>query len=155
MTMHSQRYLRRIILLVVLLVIHLLCCRSYWLVISIIPICHAGISCPQLELKMYHYCDDIHLYLPIHILFDSRSAYLGSEVTEKLNKDFSKPWFGWKKDGTVANDLSDMTYKEDVLRVIRLMFVAHQQRWVDVSLRNLIGDYRLAEESRRKICRCQ
>ena len=72
----------------------------------------SGVSCPQLEPIVYHYCDDIHLYLPIHILFDSRSAYLGSGVTEKLNKVFSKPW--WKKDGTVANNLSNMTYKEVV-----------------------------------------
>jgi len=35
-----------------------------------------------------------------------------AEVIGKLNADFSKPWFGWKKDGSVAQDLGDMTYEE-------------------------------------------
>ncbi|KNZ81816.1 Fatty acid synthase subunit alpha [Termitomyces sp. J132] len=64
-----------------------------------------------------------------------------AEVIEKLNKDFAKPWFGWKKDETVATDLSDMTYEETVLRMIRLMFVSHEKRWIDLSLRNLTGDW--------------
>jgi fatty acid synthase subunit beta len=28
-----------------------------------------------------------------------------AEVIGKLNADFAKPWFGWKKDGSVAEDL--------------------------------------------------
>jgi fatty acid synthase subunit alpha len=43
---------------------------------------------------------------------DKRAAWLaerGAEIIEKLNKNFQKPWFGWKKDGTAAEDLSDMT----------------------------------------------
>ena len=36
------------------------------------------------------------------------------EIIGKLNKDFAKPWFGWKKDGSIAIDLSDMTYEETV-----------------------------------------
>ncbi|KAF9267936.1 fatty acid synthase [Marasmius fiardii PR-910] len=70
------------------------------------------------------------------------------EVIEKLNRDFNKPWFGWKKDDSVAKDLGDMTYQEVVLRMIRLMFVAHQQRWVDISLRNLTGDWLRRVEER-------
>ncbi|KAJ7762020.1 fatty acid synthase [Mycena maculata] len=69
------------------------------------------------------------------------------EVIDKLNKDFSKPWFGWKKDGSVAKELGDMTYEEVALRMVRLMFVSHEKRWVDISLRNLTGDWlRRAEE---------
>ena len=30
------------------------------------------------------------------------------EIIGKLNQDFVKPWFEWKKDGSVATDLSDM-----------------------------------------------
>jgi enoyl reductase-like protein len=70
------------------------------------------------------------------------------EVIEKLNRDFSKPWFGWKKDGSVAQDLRDMTYEEVVLRMVRLMFVAHQNRWIDTSLRNLTGDWLRRVEER-------
>ncbi|KAH8117927.1 fatty acid synthase [Phellopilus nigrolimitatus] len=64
-----------------------------------------------------------------------------TEVIEKLNRDFSKPWFGWKKDGRVVADIGDMTYEEIVLRMVRLMYVAHEGRWVDISLRNLTGDW--------------
>ncbi|KAJ6624064.1 fatty acid synthase [Mycena sp. CBHHK59/15] len=70
------------------------------------------------------------------------------EVIGKLNKDFSKPWFGWKKDGSVAKELGDMTYEEVVLRMVRLMFVSHEQRWVDISLRNLTGDWLRRVEER-------
>jgi fatty acid synthase subunit alpha len=58
-----------------------------------------------------------------------------AEVIGKLNADFSKPWFGWKKDGSVAQDLGDMTYEEVTLRMVKLMFVEKEDRWVDVSLR--------------------
>jgi len=51
------------------------------------------------------------------------------EVIGKLNKDFTKPWFGWKKDGGVAKELGDMTYEEVVLRMVRLMFVSHEKCW--------------------------
>ncbi|KAH7913599.1 hypothetical protein BJ138DRAFT_606981 [Hygrophoropsis aurantiaca] len=70
------------------------------------------------------------------------------EVIEKLNKDFAKPWFGWKKDGSVALDLADMTYEEVTLRMIRLMYVSHQSRWIDTSLRNLTGDWLRRVEER-------
>jgi fatty acid synthase subunit alpha, fungi type len=46
-----------------------------------------------------------------------------AEVIKKLDADFAKPWFGWKKDGLVAEDLGDMTYEEVTLRMVRLMFV--------------------------------
>lgn len=71
-----------------------------------------------------------------------------AEIIEKLNADFSKPWFGWKKDGSVATDLGDMTYEEVTLRMIRLMFVDKQSRWVDISLRNLTGDWLRRVEER-------
>lgn len=64
-----------------------------------------------------------------------------AEVIEKLNRDFAKPWFGWKKDGRVVSDLGDMTYEETVLRMIQLMYVAHEGRWIDISLRNFTGDW--------------
>jgi fatty acid synthase subunit alpha len=71
-----------------------------------------------------------------------------AKVNAKLNKDFAKPWFGWKKDGSVASDVGDMTYGEVVLRMVRLMHVSHEKRWVDVSLRNLTGDWLRRVEER-------
>lgn len=34
-----------------------------------------------------------------------------------------------------------MTYGEVNARMVRLMYVAHEQRWIDPSLRNLVGDW--------------
>ncbi|KAJ3540249.1 hypothetical protein NM688_g6254 [Phlebia brevispora] len=82
---------------------------------------------------------------------EKREAWLNErrgDVIAKLNKDFSKPWFGWKKDGSVVEDLADMTYEEVVLRLVRLMYVAHQERWVDLTLRNLTGDWLRRVEER-------
>ena len=97
--------------------------------------------------KLWKEFDDTVFKLPK----EKRVAWLKErrdEVIGKLNKDFSKPWFGWKKDGSIATDLGDMTYEETVLRMVRLMFVAHQKRWVDVSLRNLTGDWLRRVEER-------
>lgn len=49
-------------------------------------------------------------------------------------------WFGAKDDGTVC-DVADMTYGETLRRMVRLMYVKHQSRWVDRSLRDLVGDW--------------
>jgi fatty acid synthase subunit alpha len=48
------------------------------------------------------------------------------------------PWLGWRKDGSVAEDLGDMTYDEVTLRMVRLMFV---EKEIDLSLRNLTDDW--------------
>lgn len=97
--------------------------------------------------KLWKYFDDNVFNLPK----DKRAAWLvehRAEVISKLNKDFAKPWFGWKKDDTVVEDIADMTYEEVVLRMIRLMYVAHQERWVDLSLRDLTGDWLRRVEER-------
>lgn len=72
---------------------------------------------------------------------EKRAAWLDSHrdyVIKRLNADFQKPWFG-ERNGQPA-ELGDMTYEETVNRLVRLMFVAHQSRWIDPSLRNLVGD---------------
>ena len=97
--------------------------------------------------KLWKEFDDTVFKLPK----EKRVAWLmerHDEVVGKLNKDFSKPWFGWKKNGSVAKVLGDMTYEETVLRMIRLMFVSHEKRWVDISLRNLTGDWLRRVEER-------
>ena len=97
--------------------------------------------------KLWKEFDDTVFKLPK----EKRALWLAErkeEIIGKLNKDFAKPWFGWKKDGSVATDLGDMTYEETVLRMIRLMFVPHEKRWVDESLRNLTGDWLRRVEER-------
>ncbi|KAL0953237.1 hypothetical protein HGRIS_004490 [Hohenbuehelia grisea] len=103
--------------------------------------------------KLWKEFDDSVFKLPK----EKREKWLvehADEVIMKLNRDFSKPWFGWKKasspgaaDG-VARDLGDMTYEETILRMIRLMYVEHETRWVDKSLRNLTGDWLRRVEER-------
>jgi len=81
---------------------------------------------------------------------DKRQAWLNANadsVIDKLNRDFAKPWFAQKKDGTVVKDLGDLTY-ETVVRLVRLMYVKHQSRWIDISLRNLLGDWLRRVEER-------
>ncbi|KAG9315241.1 hypothetical protein JVU11DRAFT_4375 [Chiua virens] len=97
--------------------------------------------------KLWKEFDDTVFSLPK----EKRAAWLAerkTEIIDKLNKDFAKPWFGWKKDGSVALDLGDMTYEEVTLRMIRLMYVGHQDRWIDPSLRNLTGDWLRRVEER-------
>lgn len=107
-------------------------------------------------IKLWKEFDDTVFKLPK----EKRVAWLTqnkASVIEKLNRDFSKPWFPQKKDGAVVENLGEMTYEEVVLRMIRLMFVSHEKRWVDLSLRNLTGDFcrrveeRFAGETRASI----
>lgn len=61
-------------------------------------------------------------------------------IIKRLNDDFQKTWFGRNSAGQ-AVDLEDMTYGEVVSRMVELMYVKHEKRWIDVTLRNLTGDF--------------
>ncbi|KAJ2890915.1 fatty acid synthase alpha subunit Lsd1, partial [Coemansia aciculifera] len=63
-----------------------------------------------------------------------------NEIVTRLNSDYFKPWFGRKADGRVA-DLEDMTYAEVISRLIELMYVKHQQRWIHKSYCRLVFDF--------------
>lgn len=97
--------------------------------------------------KLWKEFDDTVFKLPkekrVPWLEQNRDMVIG-----KLNKDFAKPWFGEKKNGKVVSDIGEMTYEEVTLRMVRLMFVAHESRWVDISLRNLVGDWLRRVEER-------
>ncbi|KAI9439787.1 fatty acid synthase [Lactarius indigo] len=98
-------------------------------------------------LKLWKEYDDTVFKLPR----EKRGAWLQehrAEVIKRLNADYFKPWFPAKKDGRAVEDLSDMTYEETVLRLVRLMYVAHEDRWLDLSLRNLTGDWLRRVEER-------
>ncbi|KAI9314935.1 fatty acid synthase [Dichotomocladium elegans] len=66
---------------------------------------------------------------------------------KRLNADFQKVWFGKKKNGDVA-DLQEMTYTEVVYRMVELMYIKLEERWIDISLRNLVGDFLRRVEER-------
>ena len=61
-------------------------------------------------------------------------------IIQKLNDDFQKPWFGRNKAGECV-DLEDMTYIEVLRRMVDLMYVKHEKRWIDKSLARLTGDF--------------
>lgn len=65
-----------------------------------------------------------------------KKAYL----IKRLNTDFQKPFFGKNSKGEPV-DLEDMTYAEVLNRMIELMFVKHEKRWIDITLRDLTGDF--------------
>jgi len=41
-----------------------------------------------------------------------------------------------------------VAYEEIVLRLVRLMYATHEDRWLDLSLRNLAGDWLRRVEER-------
>ena len=61
-------------------------------------------------------------------------------IIKKLNDDFQKVWFGRNSAGEVV-DLEDMTYGEVATRMVDLMYVKHESRWIDPSLKRLTGDF--------------
>jgi fatty acid synthase subunit beta len=61
-------------------------------------------------------------------------------IIKKLNDDFHKVWFGRNSAGQ-AVDLEDMTYAEVVRRMVDLLYVKHQSRWIDPSFTKLTGDF--------------
>ncbi|KAJ2057564.1 fatty acid synthase alpha subunit Lsd1 [Coemansia sp. S146] len=69
------------------------------------------------------------------------------EIIARLNSDYFRPWFGRKADGRVV-DLEEMTYAEVISRLVELMYVKHQQRWIHKSYRRLVLDF-VARAERR------
>ncbi|KAI1814482.1 fatty acid synthase beta subunit dehydratase [Poronia punctata] len=61
-------------------------------------------------------------------------------IIKKLNDDFQKVWFGRNKEGQSV-DLEDMTYGEVVRRLVQLLYVQHESRWIDPSYKKLTGDF--------------
>ncbi|KAH7093843.1 hypothetical protein BKA62DRAFT_761063 [Auriculariales sp. MPI-PUGE-AT-0066] len=96
--------------------------------------------------KLWKELDDTVFALPK----EKRAAWLKEKhdyIVKRLNADFQEPWFCSRKDGTVVREVGDMTYEDVARRLVRLMFVAHEGRWIDITLRNLVGDWlRRAEE---------
>ncbi|KAJ5930772.1 hypothetical protein N7466_006265 [Penicillium verhagenii] len=68
-------------------------------------------------------------------------------IIKKLNDDFHKVWFGRNTAGDTV-DLEDMTYAEVAHRMVDLMYVKHESRWIDDSLKRLTGDFLRRVEER-------
>lgn len=61
-------------------------------------------------------------------------------IIKRLNDDFQKVWFGRNTAGEPC-DLEDMTYAEVINRLVELIYIKHQSRWIDVTLHRLTGDF--------------
>ncbi|KAJ2058736.1 fatty acid synthase alpha subunit Lsd1 [Coemansia sp. S146] len=69
------------------------------------------------------------------------------EIIARLNSDYFRPWFGRKSDGRVV-DLEEMTYAEVISRLVELMYVKHQQRWIHESYHQFVFDFVARTECR-------
>ncbi|KAI5290298.1 beta subunit of fatty acid synthetase, partial [Ascosphaera aggregata] len=68
-------------------------------------------------------------------------------IIKRLNDDFQKVWFGRNSEGQ-AVDLEDMTYAEVTHRLVELMYVKHEERWIDTSYKYFTGDWLQRVEER-------
>ena len=70
-----------------------------------------------------------------------------TQIISRLNSDYAKPWFGIDSAGSCV-EFEDMTYYEVLKRLVDLMYVSHQQRWIDPSYRKLVLDFILRIQER-------
>ncbi|KAI1120131.1 fatty acid synthase beta subunit [Nemania abortiva] len=69
-----------------------------------------------------------------------KDKHVRADIIRRLNADFQKPWFGRTTTGQVV-ELEDMSYGDVMHRLVDLMFIKHQQRWIDPSYRSLTLDF--------------
>ena len=62
------------------------------------------------------------------------------DIIWRLNRDFQKPWFAVDWSGQNV-ELEDMTYLEVLHRLITLMYVRHEKRWIDPSYMQFTKDF--------------
>ncbi|OGM47233.1 hypothetical protein ABOM_004000 [Aspergillus bombycis] len=73
---------------------------------------------------------------------EDRIAYLEKNkkyIIERLNSDYAKPWFGRDSKANVV-DISQMTYIDVLRRLVELMYVDHQKRWINASYTRFVQD---------------
>ncbi|KAJ1726011.1 hypothetical protein LPJ61_005483, partial [Coemansia biformis] len=68
-------------------------------------------------------------------LLQSRS----SEIAARLTADYMRPWFA-TRDGEPV-ELQDMTYAQILNRLVELMYVASERRWIHPSYRNFVSRF--------------
>ena len=67
-------------------------------------------------------------------------------IIEKLNADTQKPWFA-TINGEIR-DLTSITYREVADRLVELMYIRSRKSWIDITLRNFMGDFLRRVEER-------
>lgn len=72
-----------------------------------------------------------------------RLSYLQAhheEIITRLDKDYAKPWFPVNARAELVH-VHEMTYHEILQRLLCLLYVSRQRRWIDVSYSKLVQDY--------------
>lgn len=69
-------------------------------------------------------------------------------IIQRLNDDFQKVWFGRNLQTGQAIDIEDMTYAGVIQRLVQLMYVGHEMRWIDESYKTLVLDFIVRAEAR-------
>ena len=62
-------------------------------------------------------------------------------IIHRLNSDFQKVWFGKKLATGESVDIEEMTYYEVISRMVDLLYIKRQARWIDISYRQLLVDF--------------
>ena len=62
-------------------------------------------------------------------------------IIHRLNSDFQKVWFGRKLATGEPVDIEEMTYYEVISRMVDLLYIKRQSRWIDSSYRKLLADF--------------
>ncbi|KAI0388453.1 fatty acid synthase beta subunit [Xylariaceae sp. FL0594] len=67
--------------------------------------------------------------------------HVRADLIRRLNADFQKPWFGRTAAQGRVVELHEMSYGDVMHRLVDLMFVKHQQRWIDLSYKKMTLDF--------------
>jgi fatty acid synthase subunit beta len=62
-----------------------------------------------------------------------------SYIKDRLCKDYQKPWFATIDDRMV--ELEEMSYMQVIQRMVELMYVSHQHRWIDATYKRSTYDF--------------
>lgn len=62
------------------------------------------------------------------------------EIIRRLNADYARPWFAVADDSTPV-EMEDLTYRQVLHRLCRLMFVERHSRWIDPSYLELVHGF--------------
>lgn len=69
------------------------------------------------------------------------------DIINRLNNDYQKPWFGVDSAGKNV-EIDDMTYLEVLQRLVFLMYIRHQHRWIDPSYQKLVLNFAYRAQER-------
>lgn len=61
-------------------------------------------------------------------------------IIHRLNSDFQKVWFARKLATGESVDVVEMIYYEFISRMVDLLYIKRQSRWIDSSYRELLVD---------------